>query len=168
MNPPLIVLGIDPGTVITGYGIIQVSNEGYKALDFGCICPPKKMQASQKYLTIFEGVSQLIDRFQPNAVSVETQFVYKNVRTALALGMARGAVMIAAARHGIEIFEYAPSQAKLSGVGLGSAKKAQVQYMIQILLNLSQIPEPPDAADALALALCHIHQVKYKSNLGIH
>jgi crossover junction endodeoxyribonuclease RuvC len=98
-----------------------------------------------------------LEKYQPEAVAVETQFVYKNVQSALKLGMARGAVIIAAARRGIAVFEYAPRKAKQAVVGNGGASKFQVQKMVQMQLKLSQLPEPADAADALALALCHAH-----------
>jgi crossover junction endodeoxyribonuclease RuvC len=156
-----IILGIDPGTVVTGYGVIRETGRDWEPLDFGCIRPSLKLKMHEKYLAIFEGIDHLLEKYQPEAVSVETQFVYKNAQSALKLGMARGAVIIAAARRGVAVFEYAPSKAKLAVVGSGSASKFQVQRMIQMQLKLSQIPEPADAADALALALCHAHTRKF-------
>lgn len=155
-----VILGIDPGTIVTGYGVIRETDRYWEPLDFGCIRPPLKLKPQEKYLAIFEGIDHLLEKYQPEAVSVETQFVYKNVQSALKLGMARGAVMIAAARRGIEVFEYAPTKAKLAVVGNGGASKFQVQKMVQMQLKLSQMPEPADAADALALALCHAHTRK--------
>lgn len=159
----LIILGVDPGSYTTGYGIIEVTQSGLIPLDFGCIQPPKNAKIHQRCLVIFESIDELIRKFQPNSVIVETQFVYKNVRTALILGMVKGAVMIAAAKQAIEVAEYSPTQAKIAVSGNGHATKSQVQHMIQYLLGLSQIPEPHDVADALALALCHAHHVKYQS-----
>lgn len=164
----MIILGIDPGTRITGYGIIQVTASGHRPLDFGCIRPSQKLEGPQKYLSIFEALEVLIERHKPDAVAVETQFVYKNVSSALKLGMARGVVLLAAARQKIPIYEYAPKKAKLAVVGNGSAGKEQVQKMIQLLLRLPGLPEPEDAADALALAICHAHTLKTGTYARIH
>ena len=160
MSEEVIILGVDPGTLVTGYGVIRQTDRSWEPLDFGCICPPRKLKTHQRYLIIFEGIDHLLEKYKPQAVSVETQFVYKNVQTALKLGMARGAVIIAAARRGVEVFEYAPTKAKLAVVGTGGASKLQVQKMIQMQLKLREMPEPEDAADALALALCHAHTRK--------
>ena len=154
----MIILGIDPGTRITGYGLIRVHNRNFEPIDFGCIRPPPKGKIEERYLIIFEGIDHLLTQHHPEAVAVETQFVHKNVQSALKLGMARGAVILAAARRGIPVFEYAPRKAKLAVVGRGSASKSQVQQMIQMQLKLKSLPEPEDAADALALALCHARQ----------
>ncbi len=162
---PLIILGIDPGTCITGYGIISHSHKSQTALGYGCIRPPKKGTPAEKYKVIFESIETLIETYKPNVISVETQFVYKNVQSAMKLGMARGMALLAAARGNIPIYEYAPKKAKLAITGHGSASKEQVQKMIQLLLNLSAIPQPEDAADALALALCHAHSLRQNSYL---
>jgi len=156
MDPsPLIILGIDPGTRITGYGLIRLSKTGIEPIDYGCIRPPAALPLSQRYRIIFEAVEQLIHKFQPQAMAVETQFVLKNAQSAIKLGMARGMAVLAAARANIEVHEYAPKRAKQAVVGNGSASKQQVQKMIAALLRLPQMPEPEDAADALALAICH-------------
>ena len=156
-QPPEIILGIDPGTRITGYGVIRTKSGQIEPIDFGCIRPPVDLPLPARYLALFNGVEKLLDLYTPTAVAVETQFVHKNVQSALKLGMARGAVLIAAARREIPIFEYAPKKAKLATVGNGNASKWQVQRMIQLLLKLPNPPEPEDAADALALAICHAH-----------
>lgn len=153
----LIILGIDPGTRITGYGVIAIKDRLYIPLDYGCIRPPADFKLSERYLVIFDGVEELIERYHPTALVVETQYVDKNVNSALKLGMARGTVIIAAKRNGVSIFEYAPTEAKKAVVGSGRASKVQVQGMVKHLLNLPAIPQPEDAADALALALCHAH-----------
>jgi crossover junction endodeoxyribonuclease RuvC len=157
---PQIILGVDPGTRITGYGIIKVCQSQIEPLDFGCIRPPVNEKMSARYLALFNALEKLLDHYSPNAVAVETQFVYKNVQSAMKLGMARATVLLAAARRGIPIFEYAPKKAKLAVVGNGMASKEQVQRMIQILLKLPILPEPEDAADALALAVCHSNTLK--------
>ena len=155
IKSPKIILGIDPGTIISGYGLIEVTDKGYHAIDFGCIKPPVRYKLSDRYLVIFESVMQLIEKYTPIALSVETQYVKNNIQSAIKLGMARGVVIVAAKKQGLPVFEYTPTQAKKSVVGNGNASKKQVQGMIQLLLRLSTLPESEDAADALALAICH-------------
>lgn len=155
-----IIIGIDPGTTVTGYGIVSLKNGVYTALDFGCIRPPAKQKLTDRYLIIFNGIEQLIKTYKPDSLAVETQYVQKNVQSALKLGMARGVAIIAAKKNGLPVYEYAPSRAKKAVVGNGNASKYQVQSMIQRLLCLDILPEPEDAADALALALCHAHSLK--------
>ena len=161
-SPTITILGIDPGTRITGYGLIRVDGSHFEPLDFGCIRPNPSLELPQKYLMLFNAIELLLDQFQPQFVAVETQFVDKNVQSALKLGMARGVILLAAAKRGIPIHEYTPRKAKLSVVGNGSASKQQVQKMIQLLLKLPILPQPEDAADALALAICHAHSRKTK------
>lgn len=156
----MIILGIDPGTRITGYGVIKHHSHKTIALDYGCIRPPGKVASSKGYHIIFQGIEELIETYRPEAVSVESQFMQKNAMSAMKLGMARAMALLAAERAGIPIFEYAPKKAKKAVVGHGSASKEQVQRMIQTLLFLETPPTPEDAADALALALCHAHTVK--------
>jgi crossover junction endodeoxyribonuclease RuvC len=157
MNNCHTILGIDPGTSITGYGVIAYHPNQADVIDFGCIRPPSKRKLSERYLIIYEGLSEMMDRYKPTAVAIETQFVAKNPQSAIKLGMARGMAVLAATQRSIAVYEYAPKRAKQAVVGHGSASKSQVQIMIQRLLRLSHLPEPEDAADALALALCHGH-----------
>lgn len=152
-----IILGIDPGTRITGYGLIDTETH---PLNFGCIRPPPKLSLADRYKILFESIEALIKRYEPSAIAVESQFVLKNAQSAIKLGMAKGMVYLAAARCSIPIYEFAPKQAKLAVVGNGGASKSQVQKMIQVLLRLPQPPEPQDAADALSLAICCAHQMK--------
>lgn len=159
-----IILGIDPGTRITGYGLIRVLPHGNEVVDFGCIRPSQDLPASERYLYLFNGIESLIASHRPHAIAVESQFFFKNARSAMELSIVRGISMLAAARHNIPVFQYAPKQAKLA-IGNGSASKEQMQKMIQLLLRLPALPEPPDAADALALALCHTHH-KLKIHLN--
>lgn len=153
---------MDPGTTITGYGLIQ----GDQVIDFGCIRPPAKQKLSDRYLIIHDGIEALIQKYRPSCVVVETQFVHKNVQSAIKLGMARGVIIIAAKRHGLPVFEYAPAQAKRAVTGFGHASKYQVQGMVQQILRLATPPTPEDAADALALALCHVHAMHRQQLLG--
>jgi len=154
-----IILGVDPGTLITGYGVIQVTPR-CKAVDYGCIRPPKTEQLPLRYRVIFESITALMHKFKPKACAIETQFVAKNVQSAIKLGMARGVIVLAATLLHIPVFEYAPTTTKRAVTGTGRASKQQVQKMIQSLLGLSLVPEPEDAADALALAICHWHQIQ--------
>lgn len=160
-----IILGIDPGTRITGYGVIKVCHPRIEPLDFGCIKPPTDLELPARYLALFNGLEKLLDQYVPDAVAVETQFVNKNAQSAIKLGMARGVVLIAAARRGISIFEYTPKKAKKAVARSGSAGKEQVQRMVQLLLKLPILPEPEDAADALALAICHANTLTYTREL---
>lgn len=163
-----VILGIDPGTRITGYGIIKLSSSTMQVLDFGCVRPPPKLNNAERYLALFNGIDHLLEKYCPHYVAVESQFVYKNVQSAMKLGKAQGMALLAAARRRIPVHEYAPKQAKLAVVGHGSASKQQVQKMIQLLLHLPSIPEPEDAADALALAICLAHTLNFKKMTGIH
>lgn len=155
----MIIMGVDPGTRLSGFGIIKVEGAKFSAVDYGCIRPPPKYKLSDRYLVLFESIDQLLQQHQPDCLVVETQFVKHNVQSAIKLGMARGAVVIAAARKGVKIYEYAPTKAKLAVVGTGHASKSQVQGMVQMLLSLSEPPQPEDAADALALAICHANTI---------
>ncbi len=152
-----LIIGVDPGSRVTGYGIVRVEGKKIKPIDFGAIRPPLSQPYPARYRIIFEGLCELLDRFQPDALSVETQYIGKNPQSGIKLGMARGVVMLAASLREIAIFEYAPTRAKRAVVGNGRASKGQVQKMVQHLLGLQQLPQPEDAADALALAICHAH-----------
>jgi crossover junction endodeoxyribonuclease RuvC len=156
----VIILGIDPGTRVTGYGIIKmVGRNRYVLIDYGCIRPPPKLCINDRYLIIHEGAEELIEKHQPDVLSIETQFVHKNPQSAIKLGMARGVVIVAARKRGVDVVEYAPTTAKRSVTGRGQASKEQVQSMIQHLLGLKEKPTPEDAADALALAICHAQKL---------
>jgi crossover junction endodeoxyribonuclease RuvC len=150
-----IIIGVDPGTIITGYGLICVENSSYRAVDYGCIRPPRDYKLSDRYLVIFDSICALLDMHKPAVLVVETQYVDKNIQSAIKLGMARGVIIVAAKSRGIPVFEYSPTKAKLSVVGNGRASKGQVQGMVQRLLRLKEPPCPEDASDALALAICH-------------
>jgi len=153
-----IILGIDPGTRVTGYGVIKKERKKLTVLDFGAIRPPTSLTLHEKYLALHNAMEEILDMAKPDAVSIETQFVQKNVQSAMKLGMARGVLILAAAKRDIPIFEYSPSKAKSAVAGNGAASKGQIQKMIQLLLHLPILPTPEDAADALALAICHANQ----------
>lgn len=162
----MIIIGIDPGTLITGYGIIEISSNSYKALDFGCIKPPPRLKLTDRYLIIYEGIEHLLETYCPEVMAIETQYVHKNPASAIKLGMARGISLIPAKKRGILVYEYAPTKIKKAVVGKGSASKHQVKKMVQALLNLRSPPEPEDAADSLAVSLCHAHALQNPLLLG--
>lgn len=149
------ILGIDPGTAICGYGIIDKQNYRFTAVDYGVIRTPKEMEPEKRLATIYEGIITLIETYQPDEVCVEELFFHSNARTVIPVGQARGVILLAAAHRDIPLFEYTPLQVKQAVVGYGRADKKQVQYMIKTLLNLKEVPKPDDAADALAIAVCH-------------
>src|SRR5690349_13200087 len=125
----VVILGIDPGTHVTGYGLIKMKSHTHEIIDFGAIRPPAHIKNHNRYLIIFNALEHLIEKFQPNAIAVESQFVYKNAQSALKLGIAKGMVILAAAKQDIPLFEYAPKKAKMAVVGNGAASKEQVQKM---------------------------------------
>lgn len=151
----MIVLGIDPGSITLGWGVIQGDNSKYNLVEYGTIKSNKRERFSKRLLEIFEGVTNLIQRFKPDVLSVEETFYAVNVEVALKLGQVRGVVMIAAEKADVKIVEYPARLVKQTIVGYGNAEKRQVQEMVRILLKLNKIPEPHDAADALALAICY-------------
>lgn len=154
-----IILGVDPGTRCMGWGAISTGGCRYQCVDYGAI-RPKQKDPAQVYLHLFEEITAVLEKVHPSAVSVETQYVDKNPQSALKLGMARGMVLLAAAKKGIDFFEYSPTKAKIAATGTGRASKEQVQQMTAKILGLTSIPTPSDAADALALAICHAHYYK--------
>ena len=161
----MIILGIDPGTRVTGYGIIVAKQHSLEALDFGCIRPSANLSLHDKYLMLHKGVTELLLAYKPEVLAIETQFFKLNFQTAMKLGMARGAIILAARLNGIEVAEYSPSNAKKAITGTGRASKEQVQGMTQKLLCLAQLPTPEDAADALSIAICHAHRINHKGKL---
>lgn len=154
----MIVLGIDPGTKVTGYGVVKWERGSIMPLDFGAIRPPAAEELPEKYWIIFSALRQLMEKYSPETVVIETQFVQRNVQTALKLGMARGAAVIAAKMSDAYVVEYSPSTVKKAVTGLGRASKTQMQSRVQNLLRLKSPPTPEDAADALALAITFLHR----------
>jgi crossover junction endodeoxyribonuclease RuvC len=163
----MIILGIDPGTRITGYGLIKVQDAGFSAIDYGCIKPDPAMKLTDRYLFISNGIDELLEKYRPDALVVETQYISKNPHSTMKLIMVRGIIIIAAKRKGIQVFEYAPTKAKLAVTGSGKASKFEVQRMVQLLLKLSKIPTPEDAADALSIAICHANSLKFNSLISM-
>lgn len=150
-----IILGIDPGSRITGYGIIRESNRQLQYIDSGCIRTTNG-ELSVRLLEIFNGICQLMEKFSPNEVAIEEVFMHENPSSALKLGHARGVAMVACASHRVAVSEYSAREVKLSLVGYGAAQKEQVKHMVVNLLMLNSAPQS-DAADALGIAICHSH-----------
>jgi crossover junction endodeoxyribonuclease RuvC len=162
----MLVLGIDPGIAITGYALVEPSRRGSgRALEYGCVRTPAKTELSSRLLTLYQGLCDLIDKYQPDAMAVEQLFFNRNTTTAFMVGQARGVALLAAAQSKLSVAEYTPLQVKQAVVGYGRAEKQQVQQMVKVLLNMTEIPRPDDAADALAIAICHLNSVQY-SNLS--
>ena len=149
------ILGIDPGTGITGYGVIDVDGQDYKLVGGGVIRTPSNTDLDKRLNTIFEELESLIKEYKPTVASVEKLFFAQNVTTAIAVSHARGVVLLAANRAGLELAEYTPLQIKQALTGYGHAKKPQIQEMVRVLLKLANPPKPDDCADALAAAICH-------------
>ena len=153
----MIVLGVDPGTAVTGYGVVERIDGRLRAVDFGTLETPAAHELPQRLLAIHQGLEALIESHQPDLVAVERLFFNRNVQSAFAVGQARGAVLLTAAQHGLPVFEYGPHEVKMAVTGHGRAGKDQVQRMVQIVLGMASLPRPDDAADALAVAICLVH-----------
>jgi crossover junction endodeoxyribonuclease RuvC len=152
------VLGVDCGTEYTGFGVVELRHDDtLVCLTCGAIKLSPCEPLPRRLATIFEGLGVIIQEHRPDNVAIEDVFYAVNVKSALKLGQVRGVAMLAAASVGLEVTEYSPLSIKSAVVGYGRAEKPQVQHMVTRLLNLSEIPEPPDAADALAIAICHLH-----------
>jgi len=160
------ILGIDPGTIILGYGIID-SEDGN--ISFVCCDALKCKQRSpigERLCYIYDELCAVISRYHPDAVAVEQPFVDKNVRSALAIGKAQAIAILAAGKHNLPCFEYTPAQIKQGATNYGASSKEQVQQMVKLQLNLAEVPEPNDAADALAVAICHTREMHLKEIIG--
>ena len=153
------VFGIDPGSERTGYGCVETDGSRHRIVICGAISSPALTSFPDKLLRIHSQLTRLLERCQPQCVAIENLFHSVNVRSALKLGHARGVAMLAAVEAGVPVFEYTPAEIKRAVVGYGRADKPQVQQMIKLLLGLTEIPTPHDAADALAVAICHSHVI---------
>jgi crossover junction endodeoxyribonuclease RuvC len=157
----MLVIGVDPGTATTGYGLVQENEDGSLAVvDYGAILTSPDLEMSQRLLELHQRLSEIVLLHRPNSSAVEKLFFQRNVRTAISVGQGRGVVLLAMAQSGLQVFEYTPLEVKQAVVGYGGADKRQVQHMVRAMLSLKEIPKPDDAADALAVAICHIHSVK--------
>jgi crossover junction endodeoxyribonuclease RuvC len=161
----MLVLGIDPGTAITGYGLVKGEDDSLTLVDYGAITTSSDRPLPERLQRIYRELTALIQDRQPTAVAVEELFFSKNVRTALSVGQARGVALLVSANAGLPIHEYTPLQVKQAIAGYGRATKDQVQQMVRMLLALDSVPQPDDAADAIAVAICHIHSAKLTAML---
>ena len=162
----MLVLGIDPGTAITGYGLVREDEAGLLLVDCGVITTPPDQPQAERLQAIYQGLEDVIRQHQPKEAAVEELFFSRNVRTALSVGQARGVTLLALADAGLPIHEYKPLEVKLAIAGYGGADKHQVQEMVRMLLNLDSVPEPDDAADAVAVAVCHLHSARMAALVG--
>lgn len=159
------VIGVDPGSLKTGYGIIDEQDAALSVVEYGVIRTVPNAPLAQRLLQISTRLQELIEQYAPQEIAIEDLFVAKNVKASLKLGQARGAILLTAAQAGLSIAEYTPLEVKQAVVGYGRADKFQVQQMVKVLLHLKDIPKPDDAADALAIAICHHHSAKMKRQI---
>ncbi|MBO8128692.1 MAG: crossover junction endodeoxyribonuclease RuvC [Peptococcaceae bacterium] len=153
----MIIIGLDPGIAITGYGVLSLEGTSYHVKTFDCINTSSKLPLTLRLQKIYHELCNLFEQWQPAELAVEQLFFNKNVKTALMVGQARGVSLLAAAQAGVQVFEYTPLQVKQSVTGSGRADKQQVQYMVRAVLGLPEVPKPDDVADALGVAICHCH-----------
>jgi len=159
----VLVLGIDPGTAITGFGLVREEEEGLALVAYGVITTAANQPLPERLQLIYQGLAQVTRQHQPQQAAVEELFFSRNARTALSVGHARGVALLALADAGLPIYEYKPLEVKQAITGYGGADKGQVQEMVRLLLNLDHVPQPDDAADAVAVAVCHIHSARMKA-----
>jgi len=153
----MIILGIDPGLAIVGYGVIKHERNKFTAIDYSVITTPAHTPVHERLLMIYNGMQYLIDKYKPDDLAIEELFYNTNQKTVISVCEARGVILLSAYQKGLNIYEYTPLQVKQSVVGYGRAEKKQVQTMVKNILRLDKIPKPDDAADAVALAICHAH-----------
>ena len=161
------ILGIDPGYAIVGYGVIDYEGNKFRTVEYGQITTEAKTELPERLLKIYNELSEIIEKYKPDAMSVEELFFNNNAKTAINVGQARGVILLAAQIRNVRIFEYTPLQVKQAVVGYGRAEKNQVQQMVKMLLSLAEIPKPDDVADALAVGVCHAHSYNAKAGLKI-
>jgi len=153
----MIILGIDPGYAIVGVGVIEYNGNKFRTIDYFAITTEAHTPFEQRLKIIYDDIDAVIKKYKPDFMSIEELFFNDNAKTAIAVGQARGVIVLSAVNNGIEVFEYTPLQVKQAVVGYGRAEKQQVQQMVKALLGLNSVPKPDDVADALAIAVCHAH-----------
>jgi crossover junction endodeoxyribonuclease RuvC len=162
----MLVIGIDPGTARTGFGLVETSTSGaLKLIHYGVITTPAKQPMTERLLELHHRLQELVTAYKPEMGAVEQLFFQKNVTTALSVGQARGVVLLTLASSGLAVEEYSPQDVKQAVTGYGAAEKVQMQRMVKTLLNMDELPKPDDAADALAVAICHIQSHSFRSRL---
>ncbi len=160
------ILGIDPGTAVVGYGVIDTDRNEMTFICCGSLTSPQRSPIGERLSYLYTKLSQIISYYQPEAVAVEQPFVAKNARSALAIGKAQTVAILAAANQGIPVYEYTPAQIKQRVAGYGASSKEQIQEMVRLQLDLDEVPQPNDAADALAVAICHLSEVHLQNILA--
>jgi crossover junction endodeoxyribonuclease RuvC len=163
----LVIMGIDPGLATLGYGIVSYDGNRVTPLDYGVITTPAKVPLPRRLVMLYEGIEELVRQNAPDDIALEELFFSKNVTTGIQVGHARGAAIVALRQYSESLYEYTPMQIKQAVAGYGKADKQQVQHMVKTLLNLREIPRPDDAADALALAICHAHSSRFRAEYKI-
>ena len=164
----MIILGVDPGYAIVGIGVIEYKGNRFRMLEYGAITTPAGMPTPQRLQKIYQEMVRYLHKYQPDAVAVEELFFNSNQKTAITVAQARGVIIISVVNAGIPLYEYTPLQIKQAVTGYGRADKQQIQNMVKMLLNLTVIPKPDDAADALAAAICHAHSSSMNLRLGLN
>jgi crossover junction endodeoxyribonuclease RuvC len=160
------ILGIDPGTVTMGYGVIESNEDEIALVDCGALDSPTRSSIGERLIYLYNGLLKIIARCQPDAVAIEQPFMAKNVQSTLAIGRAQAVAILAAAKSRIPAYEYTPAQVKQRVADYGASSKEQIQEMVRLQLGLSQVPQPSDAADALAVAICHLREMHLESLLA--
>jgi len=160
------ILGIDPGSQTTGWGVVEGDGRKYSLIDFGSIRAPSSLKFSTRLLKMCNGLEDVIAKHRPEACALEDAFLATNVKVSMKLGQVRGVVLLVAERAALEIHEYSPRLIKQTVVGYGNAEKHQIQEMVRLLLSLKTIPAPHDAADALAVAICHFHHSTFAQKIA--
>jgi crossover junction endodeoxyribonuclease RuvC len=153
------ILGIDPGTVVMGYGLIESEADEIALVDYGGIAVPERYTSGERLNHLYQELLKIIQRHRPDVAAIEQPFVAKNVKSAMAIGRAQAIALLAAASHKIPTFEYTPAQVKQRVANYGASSKEQIQEMVRLQLGLAETPQPNDAADALAVALCHVQEM---------
>lgn len=153
----MIILGIDPGYAIVGWGVIEYTSNRFTVVDYGAVTTQAQTPFNDRLKAVYDGIDSIMKRYSPEALSIEKLFYNTNAKTVIDVAQARGVINLAAVQNNIPIFEYTPLQVKQSVVGYGRAEKKQVQEMTRVILKLAKIPKPDDTADALAMAICHAH-----------
>ena len=160
----MIILGIDPGYAIVGYGVLEYNGNKFKVIEYGAITTDASMEMFDRLKSIHDDLNKIIERVKPDFMAIEELFFNSNQKTAINVAQARGVLLHSALNHGVEVFEYTPLQVKQAVAGYGRADKNQVQHMVKLLLGLEKVPKPDDTADAVAIAICHGHSYNPRRN----
>jgi len=160
------ILGIDPGTIVLGYGIIEAHDDRMSLVNSGALQCDKLSPTGERLCHLYDGLYDIIKKYRPEAVAIEQPFFAKNARSALAIGKAQAIAILAASKHKLPVYEYTPRQVKMRVAGHGGSEKGQVQEMVRLQLNLEEAPQPTDASDALAVAICHVTEMNIKDTIA--